>query len=286
MMLYLIEYFVNSNKIDEQPDEMIVLQRKKLRFENRYFLKIRQVNKMLKQDISIPLYIQLKESIRSSIVNGQLKYGHKIPTELELSEEHKISRITVRKAILELVEEGYLVKKQGKGTYVNKRKIQRKIVHFLSFSDACKANGLKPRSIVTKMEIIQPAPSDQKLLQLVEGDALLLIQRVRYAADSPMMLENNYFSYKEYHSLLNETLEGSIYQILEEKLNIKPTHAGETSLEIVRASEDEMELLSVASGEPLFYLESIVYDENDRPVHIGKQYIAGDSYKFIFNNTI
>ena len=136
------------------------------------------------------------------------------------------------------------------------------------------------------MEIIQPAPSDQKLLQLVEGDALLLIQRVRYAADSPMMLENNYFSYKEYHSLLNETLEGSIYQILGEKLNIKPTHAGETSLEIVRASEDEMELLSVASGEPLFYLESIVYDENDRPVHIGKQYIAGDSYKFIFNNTI
>jgi DNA-binding GntR family transcriptional regulator len=284
MMLYLIEYFVNNIKIDEQPDEMIVLQRKKLRFENRYFLKIRQVNKMLKQDISIPLYIQLKESIRSSIMNGELKYGDQIPTELEFSEEYKISRITVRKAILELVEEGYLVKRQGKGTYVKKRKIERKIVHFLSFSDACRVNGLKPSSIVTKKEIIQPTQRDQKLLQLDEGDALLLIQRVRYAGESPIMLENNYFSYKEYHTLLNEILEGSIYQVLGEKLNIKPTCSGETSLEIVRASEDKMELLNVASGEPLFYLKSIVYDANNRPVHIGKQYIVGDSYKFIFNN--
>ena len=236
---------------------------------------------MLKQDDQIPLYIQLKESIRSSIVNGELKYGDKIPTELELSEEHKISRITVRKAILELVEEGYLVKKQGKGTFVNKRKIERKIVHFLSFSDACKANGLTPSSKVIKKEIIQPTPRDQKLLQLDEGDALLFIQRVRYASDSPIMLENNYFSYKEFHPLLNEDLDASVYKVLEEKLNVKPTDAGETSLEIVRAGEEEIQLLNVASGEPLFYMETMVYDENGKPVHIGKQYIVGESYKFI-----
>jgi DNA-binding GntR family transcriptional regulator len=236
---------------------------------------------MLKQDDQIPLYIQLKESIRSSIVNGQLKFGDKIPTELELSEEYKISRITVRKAILELVEEGYLVKKQGKGTFVNKRKIERKIVHFLSFSDACRANGLIPSSKVIKKEIIQPTPRDQKLLQLEDGDALLFIQRVRYASDSPIMLENNYFSYKEFHPLLSEDLDASVYKVLEEKLNVKPTEAGETSLEIVRAGEEEIQLLNVASGEPLFYMETLVYDENGKPVHIGKQYIVGDSYKFI-----
>jgi GntR family transcriptional regulator len=236
---------------------------------------------MLKQDDQIPLYIQLMESIRSSIINGELKYGDKIPTELELSEEYKISRITVRKAILELVEDGYLVKKQGKGTFVNKRKIERKIVHFLSFSDACKANGLKASSKVIKKEIVQPDPKDQKLLQLNDGDALVFIQRVRYADESPIMIENNYFSYKDYNSLLNENLDGSLYKVLEEKLNIKPSHASETSLEIVRASDDESDLLNVPSGEPLFYMETTVFEENGRPVHRGKQYMIGESYKFI-----
>ncbi|WHY91814.1 GntR family transcriptional regulator [Neobacillus cucumis] len=235
---------------------------------------------MLKQDNQIPLYIQLKESIRSSILNGQLKFGDQIPTELELSEEYKISRITVRKAILDLVEEGYLVKKQGKGTFVNKRKIERKIVHFLSFTDACKANGMKASSKVFKKEIIQPTAKDQERLQLDEGDALLFIQRVRYADESPIMIENNYFSYKDFHSLLNENLDDSIYKILEEKLNVKPDRAGELTLEIVRATEEEVNLLHTSSGEPLFYMETTVYDENDRPVHIGKQYILGDSYKY------
>jgi DNA-binding GntR family transcriptional regulator len=241
---------------------------------------MRQVKQMLKQDNQIPLYIQLKESIRSSILNGHLKYGEQIPTELELSEEYKISRITVRKAILELVEEGYLVKKQGKGTFVNKRKIERKIVHILSFSDACKANGLTASSKIIKREIIQPTSKDKERLQLDDGDALLFIQRVRYAGDSPIMLENNYFSYKDFHSLLNENLEGSVYKILEEKLNVKPARSGELSLEIVRAGDEEINLLNVASGEPLFYMETTVFDEVGRPVHIGKQYILGDSYKF------
>ncbi|MGG1677893.1 GntR family transcriptional regulator [Neobacillus sp. NRS-1170] len=236
---------------------------------------------MLKQDDQIPLYIQLKESIRSSIVNGDLKFGDKIPTELELSEEYKISRITVRKAIVELVEEGYLVKRQGKGTFVNKRKIERKIVHFLSFSDACKANGLTASSKVIKKEIIQPTSKDQTMLQLEDGDALLFIQRVRYAGDSPIMIENNYFSYKEYHSLLNENLDGSIYKILEEKLGVKPAGSSELSLEIVRAGDEEMGLLNISSGEPLFFMDTTVTDESGQPVHRGKQYILGDSYKFI-----
>ena len=237
---------------------------------------------VLKQDDQIPLYIQLKESLLSSILNGDLKYGDKIPTEAELSEEYKISRITVRKAILELVEDGFLVKRQGKGTFVNKRKIERKIVHFLSFSDACKANGLTASSKVIKKEIVQPTTKDAELLQLEGGDALLFIQRVRYAGESPIMIENNYYSYKKFHSLLNEDLEGSVYKVIEEKLNVKPRGSWETTLEIVRASEDEVQLLNTSSGEPLFYMETTVYDENDEPVHRGKQYILGDSYKFIF----
>lgn len=238
---------------------------------------------MLRQDDKVPLYIQLKESIRSSILNGQLKYEEKIPTEAELSEIYNISRITVRKAVLELVEEGYLVKKQGKGTFVSKPKIERKIVHFLSFSEACKANGLKASSKVIKKEIVQPKPKEKEMLQLEDGDALLYIQRVRYGGETPIMLENNYFSYKKFNFLFEDELKGSLYRTLEEKYHIKPTRSGETSLEIVRATERETEPLQIASGEPLFYMETVIYDEKDAPVHIGKQYIIGEGYKFTLN---
>ena len=81
----------------------------------------------LQQNTSVPLYRQLKDKILSDISSGKLAEGEKIPTEIELSELYNISRITVRNAVKELVAEGYLVKKQGKGTFVCLPKIERKV---------------------------------------------------------------------------------------------------------------------------------------------------------------
>lgn len=238
---------------------------------------------MLSQENKIPLYLQLKESIRSEIVNKKLKSGEKIPTEVELSEKYDISRVTVRKAITELVEEGYLIKKQGKGTFVSKPKIERKIVHFISFSAACEANGLKASSKVIKREILQPEPDVMQLLQLDPDDLVIYIQRVRLAGENPLMLENNYFPYNKYKFLLNENLEGSLYQTLKEKHHIHPSNPGETTLEIVRALEEEAQLLEVPSGEPLFLMKTVIFDQNHEPIHIGKQLIVGEGYKFTFS---
>ena len=86
----------------------------------------------LQQNTSVPLYRQLKDKILSDISSGKLAEGEKIPTEIELSELYNISRITVRNAVKELVAEGYLVKKQGKGTFVCLPKIERKLFTYLA----------------------------------------------------------------------------------------------------------------------------------------------------------
>jgi len=237
--------------------------------------------KMFKQENRVPLYLQLKESLRSSITTGKLKAGDKIPTEVELSEKYNISRVTVRKAVSELVEEGYLVRKQGKGTFVQSQKIERKVVHLTSFTAACEAHGLKASSKTVKREIILPASNDKKRLQLEEDDQLLFIQRVRYADEQPLMLENNYFSFKKYKFLLEENLQGSIYQLLQDKYQIILNNPGETSLELVRALDDVASLLDVPIGEPLFYMETVVSFE-ETPVYLGKQYMIGERYKFSF----
>jgi GntR family transcriptional regulator len=77
--------------------------------------------------VALPLYQQVKEDIKAAIENGRYKPQEKIPAEPELSAEYSVSRITVRRAIEELCSEGYLVKMQGRGTFVSSPRIHRKM---------------------------------------------------------------------------------------------------------------------------------------------------------------
>ena len=95
---------------------------------------------MLQQDNSIPLYMQLKNIIKGKIDSGEIGINDKIPSEAELAEQYEVSRITVRSALSELVTDGYLVKKQGKGTYASKPKLSRPIEDSLGFSEIGRAH--------------------------------------------------------------------------------------------------------------------------------------------------
>ena len=93
---------------------------------------------------AIPLYQQVIDIIKNEINSGAYKAGARIPNEFELAESYKVGRVTVRRAIEELVQQGYLTKRQGKGTFVNAPKLKRKIRQkddVQSFSDACRVNG-------------------------------------------------------------------------------------------------------------------------------------------------
>ncbi|RRJ64080.1 GntR family transcriptional regulator [Paenibacillus oralis] len=235
---------------------------------------------MLNADHPEPLYIQLKKAIQSNIFNGMFQQGEKIPTETELSERYNVSRITVRKAVEELVQEGYLTKRQGKGTFVSHAKIGRKIEHLIGFTAACEANGYTSRSEVTQREIVAPDAELQHELKLAKGEQAIYIQRKRYAGDSPLMLENNYYPERRYSFLLDEPLEGSLYDLLRDKYGIDPNQPGETTLEIVLADEEQARLLETEIGKPLFYMKTVIGDDQGLPVHVGKQYIIGDRYRF------
>ena len=79
--------------------------------------------KKLDKSVPIPLYFQLKELVLDEIKKGNYKEGDMIPTENEISEEFQISRTTVRQAITELVQEGWLYRVKSKGTFVTRPKI-------------------------------------------------------------------------------------------------------------------------------------------------------------------
>lgn len=228
----------------------------------------------------IPLYRQLKEELKAAIKNGTFPYGEKIPTETELSKLFNVSRITVRRAVEELCQEDFLSKKQGKGTFVKHAKVKRKIEHLLSFGQACEANSMIPSRLVTKREVISLSSEDAAIMGVPAGSPAISTQRVNMADSFPIMCENNLYPYERFSFLLEESLDASLYKLLNDKYQIKVTYSTNSYLDIVRANGEIARLLKVSNGEPLFFLYCQIYDQNHDLIHIGKQYIIGDQYRF------
>ena len=115
---------------------------------------------------SQPLYKQLEEKIIQDIENGIYRKGQKIPTEKELSQMYDVSRITVRKALEEITKQGILERHAGKGTYVASVKLQRSIATFMSFTECCEAQGLKPGARMIKNVIEDATAEDCDTLEI------------------------------------------------------------------------------------------------------------------------
>ena len=131
----------------------------------------------LDQTSIVPLYKQLKDKIKDAILDGSLKPNQKIPSELELSQTYQISRITVRNAISELVDEELLEKKQGKGTFVCTPKID---VRSPNFTMMCVTNHKVPSSKIIKI-VKQPASErDIRELNLVPDEEVIYLLRLLF----------------------------------------------------------------------------------------------------------
>lgn len=229
---------------------------------------------------TIPLYQQLKDVIKNAIIEQTYKLGEKIPTELELSEQYSVSRITVRKAIKELSEEGLLIKKQGKGTFVKSKKLHRKIEHLVSFSDACEENGMVPSAVVLSKQVVHLDKVTAESFNVPVGSKMIEIRRLRKADAIPVMLEINYFDYEKFQFLLEESLETSLYQLLESKYNIIINATKDTYLDVIKADTNISNLLEIGCGEPIFSVHAQVYDREDERVHFAKEYIVCERYRY------
>lgn len=229
----------------------------------------------LKKDSSVPLYQQLVNEIKDQISNGSLKASGRIMTEQELSKEYDISRITVRKAIELLVEEEILIKKQGIGTFVAEKKINRDMSTCMGFTRSCELEGRKASSRLITADLIPATVSDINSLELKEGERVIRIIRIRYCDEMPVIVEENHFSQK-FAFLLGCDLTGSLHQLLTEN-NSAPVR-GKKKIGICHANEMEKEYLQVAEGEALLLTRDIGYDRENIPIYCSKSVINPDRY--------
>ncbi len=237
---------------------------------------------MLNHDSIIPLYEQIIQTIKEDIQSGKFALQKKMPTEEELSKQYSVSRITIRRAVSELVKQGLVEKKQGKGTFVCAPKMHKAFNHpGMSFTEICAANGVKASAKILIAGISVPEnPQVSAWLGIALGESAVRIKRLRYAGARPMVIEDNYFP-MEYAYLLGIDLENdSLYRYLREEKHIE-IMAGELTLRLVRADLKASKLLEVPRGTPMLRIDSCTCKGNGDILHTCHQMGYGEDFDFI-----
>ena len=237
---------------------------------------------MLEHNSIIPLYEQIAQQIRKDIEKGSFSSSKRLPSEEELSRTYEVSRITVRRAIKDLVEAGLVEKKQGKGTFICGPKLQKDLKHpATSFTDICKKNGMVASAKVLQAAIVVP-----KKIKIIErlglepGEKAVQIMRLRYANDKPLVIEDNYFPLK-YAYLLSMDLENdSMYRYLREEKKVELV-AGDLTLRIAHPDAKEARLLGVSRNASLLRMSGFTYLSNGEILHSCDQIGYGEDFDFI-----
>jgi GntR family transcriptional regulator len=237
---------------------------------------------MLEYNSAVPFYEQVARLIRHDIETGKFSDTNRLPSEEALSQSYAVSRITIRRAVNELVETGLVEKKQGKGTFICRPKLHKDFKYpATSFSDMCKSNGMHASSKVLEAAIVTPKKVTVcHRLGLVEGEKAVRIMRLRLADEKPLVIEDVYFP-MQYAYLLSIDLEhDSLYRYLREEKKVEVV-AGDLTLRIAHPDAWEAKILGVSRNESLLRMSGTTYCSTGEILHSCDQIGYGEDFDFI-----
>lgn len=228
-------------------------------------------------DVPIPKYYRLKEMIVQRLASGEWRPGITIPPEPVLCAMFGVSRITVRRAVGDLVHEGKLYTIQGKGTFVAEHKVPERFVQkaFGLYEDM-ERRGLRLTTQVIRQSVL-PADDDvAPALGLDRGTPVHVIVRIRSVEEEKLLLSTTYIPECLCPHLVHDDLtQGSLYHLLDSTYGLQIAR-GERSIEAVAAGEWDATLLDVKMGSPLLRLDSIAYREDGRAFEYSHTLQRGD----------
>ena len=228
----------------------------------------------LSMDSDIPLYTQLVGIIKQNISSGELGVGDLLPSEAELCRAMGISRNTVRQAIGELEEEGLVVRKRGKGTFVADPNARGKCVRY-SFTTEVSSMGKVPSSTLVDFAVEIPGAAICKKMELREGTPVYCFTRVRNVDGEPLILETSYYPQYIYPNLTRDMLQTHSFYSLLYHVGIVPFAADE-SYEAVILDDHRSMLLGVEPGSCAFFHQRLTRTEDGRIYEYTRSYIRGD----------
>lgn len=231
-----------------------------------------------------PLYIKLMKVIENAVISGRLKHGDALPAERDIADAADISRVTVRKAIDELVGQGLLVRRHGSGTFVVKPipRMQQPLTRLTSFSEDMRRRGMEAGSRWVERGLFHPTAEETMTLGLSGNAKVARLLRLRTANDMPIALERT--SLPDDILPMPETVDNSLYQALSER-HIQPVRANQR-ISAVLLKDNESALLGVPSRSAALSVQRIAYLETGRVMEVSTALYRSDAYDLVAELTV
>ena len=228
---------------------------------------------------SVPMFAQVKKAIGEAVSNGELQPHRRIPSERELATLFGVSRMTIRQALIEMIGEGSLYTRSGKGTYVAERKIEQPLQRLTSFTQDMAARGLRPSSRLIGADLL-PAPIElAHALDIQPGSELVRIRRLRLADDQPLAIETSHLPHARCPGLLEHDLEGSsLYELLHDRYGLELASAKQT-IEAASPTDEERQLLQVPPGVPVLRIHRFTATRDGMVCEFVQSAYRGDRYQ-------
>lgn len=235
----------------------------------------------------LPYHYQLREIIRSAIAANHWQVGDQLPSENQLCDDFGVSRTTVREALDALVGEGLLTREKGVGTFVADPKFMEQWSgSSIGFSDSIVQQGYKIKTQVLELKSV-PAPHEiRQELYLQSDENMILLRRLRFILDQPILVVNSYLPEKLFPGLTSiDFSDRSLYQTFRQDYNLQLARVKRT-IEAVAADETIANLLQVPMGFPIMFIRNITYREDGNPIEFYVAWRRGDKSRFEFEYSV
>jgi GntR family transcriptional regulator len=219
----------------------------------------------------------VRDDIRARIDDGRYRPGERLPAEAELAAEHGVSRLTLREAVRGLVEEGYLARRHGTGTFViGRAKLRNNLGVNMGVTQLIDRMGMA--SGVSNLQVRSERADEQisSSLSIRPGSVVRRVERVRTADDRPVVYSVEWIpEWVIPEPATLEAISGSLYALLERTAGIR-IHHGIATISAVSATALTARILGVRAGSPLLYSSQIDYDEDEQPCIYSSEWYRPD----------
>ncbi|NQT57710.1 MAG: GntR family transcriptional regulator [Bacteroidetes bacterium] len=212
---------------------------------------------------NLPLYEQVKRLVMNKILHGDYKLNEKLPPDKDLSQEYKVSLITIKRALGELVKQGIITRRAGIGSVV--------VMGPQSFKELLHSQGRELVSKILSIEVVEPNEMLIKEFSLDAGSAkpFYKISRLRSLEGVPVTITDSYLPEEIGEEFVKHDLENSSFYKLIATILGKPIFKNKVSLSPVLVSDKQASLLKVKPGTPHFLWKGLSLVPLDTPVHLG-----------------
>ena len=234
--------------------------------------------------MSIPKYQQIKQNLLYEINNGKFLPGDKFYSEAELKKKYSVSGITAIKALQCLTNEGYLVRYQGKGTYVKTDEGSNNLFAITSCTEDVIRLGMTPSKKTVVSELVRANVKRAKALEITIDDNVYMIGRILYADKEPLNYTLTFLPEKIFPGLTQKHAfdQESLYETIQNVYKVKITKARRT-MEAILAKDEIAEYLELKEGSPIILFRCVTYgivNGKEIPIENFKCYYRTDKFKF------